>query len=180
MLSFEERLELFKKELAETSPEDTLAELRSYEAKGPLASSFLEGTKSESEPKYRYEKVDFEKTIEVTDDELRISSDLYLMWSESNVVPINRVTVKDLVLNRQKLCRRIEVTERDDFINRCEDIKKAVGDAPHVYFGMIYDELVKDKQELVDIITSLIGYKGILTSGDELVIAAKEALEKHK
>lgn len=42
MLSFEERLELFKKELAETSPEDTLAELRSYEAKGPLASSFLE------------------------------------------------------------------------------------------------------------------------------------------
>ncbi|HBC3859688.1 hypothetical protein [Vibrio parahaemolyticus] len=42
MLSFEERLALLEKELAETSPETVLAELQSYEAKGPLAYDFLE------------------------------------------------------------------------------------------------------------------------------------------
>ncbi len=42
MLSFEERLALLEKELAATSPEDVLAELLSYEAKGPLAHEFLE------------------------------------------------------------------------------------------------------------------------------------------
>ncbi|AUR87687.1 hypothetical protein NVP1103O_30 [Vibrio phage 1.103.O._10N.261.52.F2] len=41
MLSFEERLELLKKELSETTPEDLLAERESYEAKGPLARDFL-------------------------------------------------------------------------------------------------------------------------------------------
>lgn len=42
MLSFEERLALLEKELAEKSPETVLAELQSYEAEGPLAYNFLE------------------------------------------------------------------------------------------------------------------------------------------
>lgn len=37
MLSFEERLLLMQEELAVTPPEKVLAELQSYEAKGPLA-----------------------------------------------------------------------------------------------------------------------------------------------
>ncbi|MGF1748192.1 hypothetical protein [Vibrio cionasavignyae] len=42
MLSFEERLALLQEELAATSPDALLAELQSYEAKGPLAYDFLE------------------------------------------------------------------------------------------------------------------------------------------
>jgi hypothetical protein len=40
--------------------------------------------------------------------------------------------------------------------------------------------LEESKAELVDVINALIEYRGILTSGNEAVIKAKELLEKHK
>ncbi len=40
--------------------------------------------------------------------------------------------------------------------------------------------LEASKVELVDVINALIDYRGILTSGNEAVIKAKELLEKHK
>lgn len=89
---------------------------------------------------HRYEKVDFEKTIEVIDDEICISSDLYFMWSESNAVPINQVTGRDLVLNRHKLCRRIEVTERELFIEEaCRRCGWEVGSAAASMVGDMFD-----------------------------------------
>ena len=42
MLSFEKRLALLEAELAETTPEKLFEELMSYDAKGPLAYSYLE------------------------------------------------------------------------------------------------------------------------------------------
>lgn len=74
------------------------------------------------EKTYRYEKVDFDKTIEMIDGDFCIYSDLFFMWSETNVVPINQVTGKDLVLNRHKLHRRIEVTERELEIEAAYDL----------------------------------------------------------
>jgi hypothetical protein len=40
--------------------------------------------------------------------------------------------------------------------------------------------LEEAKAELVDVINALIDYRGILTSGNEAVIKAKELIEKHK
>ena len=81
--------------------------------------------------KVEYVKVDFEKTIEMIDGDFCIHSDLFFMWSETNVVPINQVTGKDLILNRHKLCRRIETPiewweDAVDFAKQCKHVNTAV------------------------------------------------------
>lgn len=43
MKTFEERLEMLKEELANTTPEELYNELQSYEAKGPIAYGECEG-----------------------------------------------------------------------------------------------------------------------------------------
>lgn len=47
MKTLEERLEMLKDILSNTSPEELLKELQSYEAKGPLAYNYLEDIEEE-------------------------------------------------------------------------------------------------------------------------------------
>ena len=96
---------------------------------------------------YRYEKVEFKSDIERA--KAFIDGDLFVFTHDEVVGDLEKDTHPVISLNQMlfgnAFYRRIEVTERELFIERCEDIKKAVGDAPKVYFGMIYDELVNGK-----------------------------------
>lgn len=100
----------------------------------------------ETEPAYRYEKVTFEHAWEyfklMSED-----GDLYVNYVDSTFEGCygDIINLANAIHDGVDLYRRIEVTEREFFIERCEGIKKAVGDAPKVYFGMIYDELVNGK-----------------------------------
>ena len=110
----------------------------------------IEKTKQPTK-KYRYEKVGGEWSVWEYLKEYENSSDddpwFYKLDSElEEYAPIFEwFNVAEILRANSNLYRRIEVTERELFIGRCEDIKKAVGDAPQVYFGMIYDELVNGK-----------------------------------
>ncbi|EJE4209115.1 hypothetical protein WOC12_00380 [Vibrio parahaemolyticus] len=67
MLSFEERLALLEKELAAASPKDVLAEIQSYEAKGPLAHDFLEEI-------VKYDVVSTPKSIPLVTETIKITA----------------------------------------------------------------------------------------------------------
>lgn len=107
----------------------------------PIPAEAPEETKT-----YRYEKVELEEDWEyfklMSED-----GDLYVNCVDSTFEGCygDNVNLANAIHDKVDLHRRIEVTERELFIERCEDIKKAVGDAPKVYFGMIYDELVNGK-----------------------------------
>jgi len=56
----------------------------------------------------KYEQVSFDSTISSIDDDICIESDLYFAWSHSNIVHVSEISGKDLLMNRHKLCRKIE------------------------------------------------------------------------
>lgn len=110
----------------------------------PSMSNFkaLEETKT-----YRYEKVDDVVAGELlyVKDNDDYKNGLVIGWHPHHPAIVVETDEMLGMATLEDLHRRIEVTERELFIERCEGIKKAVGDAPQVYFGMIYDELVNGK-----------------------------------
>jgi hypothetical protein len=57
---------------------------------------------------FNYEQVDFNSTLEKLDGDICIDSDLYFAWSNKNIVHISEVSAKELLMNRHKLCKRLE------------------------------------------------------------------------
>lgn len=60
----------------------------------------------------KYAQVDFNSTISSTGGETCIDSDLYFAWSNKNIVHISDVSAKDLLMNRHKLCKKVETPEQ--------------------------------------------------------------------
>jgi hypothetical protein len=57
---------------------------------------------------FNYKQVDFSSTLERLDGDTCIDSDLYFAWSNKNIVHISEVSAKELLMNRHKLCKRLE------------------------------------------------------------------------
>jgi hypothetical protein len=95
-----------------------------------------------------FEQVDFDKTILTIDGDICIESDLYFAWSNKNIVPVSDVTGRDLLMNRHKLCKRIETPQQREERERSEWIEKFAHKVKHVstmtykdILGEMYDSL---------------------------------------
>lgn len=92
-----------------------------------------------------FEQVDFDKTILTIDGDICIESDLHFAWSNKNIVPVSDVTGRDLLMNRHKLCKRIESPqqrEKREWIEKFAHKVKHVGTMTYKeILGEMYDSL---------------------------------------